>query len=66
MTAFIVLHQSYCWQVALQQRLLPLQIDKSKINIILTLKPTVFYHNALFSQNPVVFFSFGLGSSQMP
>jgi hypothetical protein len=53
MTAFIVLHQSYCWQVALQQSLFPLKIDKSKITIILTQKPTVFYHNAIFSINGV-------------
>jgi hypothetical protein len=47
MTAFIVLHQSYCSQVALQQSLFPLQIDKPKILIILTQKPTVFYHIAI-------------------
>jgi len=40
------LHQPYCWQVALQQSLTPLQIDNPKIEIILTQKPTVFYHIA--------------------
>ncbi len=37
-------HQSYCWQVALQQSLLPLQIDKRIKAILLKKIPTIFDH----------------------
>ncbi len=38
------IHQSYCWQVALQQSLLPLRIDKAIKEILLRFPPTIFDH----------------------
>jgi hypothetical protein len=41
-------HQLYCWQVALQHCLPPLQVDTGIYNLKIKILPTIFVHMTFF------------------